>query len=183
MISKQCKNCGVTLQRKRWKNGSLESGFSKRMFCSRKCCGEFRAKENKCITPCASRKRAQRAYPVLPPCERCGSKKRVQRHHKDIKDALSVQFLCQSCHTAEDMMLGKWGRGPKSIKTCMICGSGFTNYTYTRAKTCSRECLSKIGRRNAMKRWHPESTASGPLETQSSRNARSEHSENCGTEQ
>jgi hypothetical protein len=105
------------------------------------------------LTKAASRKRAQRAYPQLPPCQACGSTVNVQRHHPNHEDALSVEFLCQRCHTCADQQYGKWGRGPKRTKVCVVCGGEFTNYTHSRVKTCSRTCLSELGRRNAFKRW------------------------------
>jgi hypothetical protein len=110
------------------------------------------------LTKAASRKRAQRAYPQVPPCQRCSSSVNVQRHHKNHQDALSVAFLCQTCHTTADQKLGKWGCGNKKPKVCVVCGGEFTNYTHTRVKTCGKECLSEIGRRNARKRWLTEST-------------------------
>ena len=105
------------------------------------------------LTKSAYRKQAQREYPILPPCQKCGSADRVQRHHPTLEDALCVEFLCQKCHTAEHQQSGSWGSGPKQVKVCVICGKEFTNYTHTRVKTCSRECLSDLGRINAFKRW------------------------------
>jgi 5-methylcytosine-specific restriction endonuclease McrA len=39
------------------------------------------------------------------------------------------------------------------MKTCAVCGKDFSDYSHIRAKTCSRGCLSELGRRNARKRW------------------------------
>src|SRR3990167_9383846 len=104
------------------------------------------------LTKAASRKRAQRAYPTKPPCQKCGNPENVQRHHPNHEDALSVEFLCQSCHTTADQELGRWGSGNRKPKTCVVCGSVFTNYSHSRVKTCGRACLSEIGRRNSLKR-------------------------------
>ena len=110
------------------------------------------------LTKAASRKRAQREYRTLPPCEKCGSTNGVQRHHPNLDDALFVEFLCQTCHTTEHVASGNWGCGPRQAKTCIVCGKAFTNYTHTRVKTCGQECLSEIGRINAFKRWRTEPT-------------------------
>lgn len=117
------------------------------------------------LTKHASRKRSQKLYPILPPCEECGSTERVQRHHDDYQKPEDVRFLCQSCHTKRDVARGTWGnylkkpggKRTKPYRTCPICGKSFNHYTHTRNKTCSKECLSELGRRNAMKRWHPKS--------------------------
>src|SRR5262245_14601185 len=105
------------------------------------------------LTKAASRKRAQRAYPVLPPCQHCGTTEKVQRHPPHHQNALSVVFLCRLCHAIAEGKSGKWGRGKRKIKVCVICGMEFTNYTHSRVKTCGKECLSEAGRRNANKRW------------------------------
>jgi len=118
------------------------------------------------LTKHASRKRSQRLFPVIQPCEECGTTERVQRHHEDYEKPEEVRFLCQSCHTKRDMERGIWGNHLKknyratrfkTPRTCPICGRSFSNYTHSRVKTCSRACLSELGRRNAMKRWHPDS--------------------------
>jgi protein-arginine kinase activator protein McsA len=116
----------------------------------------------------AIRKRAQRAYPTLPPCEKCGSTENVQRHHPDHAQPLLVKFLCQQCHTSEDADAGRWGRGKKKLKNCAVCGMEFAPSHSKKHKTCSAECLSAIGRLNALKRWRPGSIALNPSETPSS---------------
>jgi hypothetical protein len=105
------------------------------------------------LTKAASRKRAQRAFPKLTACAHCGSTSRLQRHHPDLSDALCVVILCQPCHAAEHVRHGTWGSGPRKPKTCVVCGKDFSDYSHIRAKTCSRACLSELGRRNARKRW------------------------------
>ena len=125
------------------------------------------------LTKAASRKRAQREYPTLPPCQRCGRKENVQRHHPNLDDALCVEFLCQKCHTTEHLTSGSWGCGPKRAKICTVCGKEFMNYTHTRVKTCGPKCLSEIGRINAYKRWRTEPTDLEALETPSCRKSQS----------
>ncbi len=112
------------------------------------------------LTKDVMRKRAQRAYPKLEECERCGATENLQRHHPDPNDALFVNILCQGCHTEDHLKDGSWGQGRKKIKTCVNCGKPFSNYSHTRVKTCGKNCLSELGRQNAYKRWHPESTDS-----------------------
>ena len=117
------------------------------------------------LTKHASRTRSQLMYPVVPPCQECGCAERVQRHHDDYQRPEEVMFLCQNCHTKRDKVRGTWGNYRKinckatrfkTPKTCPICGTVFINYSHSRVKTCSRECLSEMGRRNAFKRWRPE---------------------------
>lgn len=114
------------------------------------------------LTPSASRKRAQRAFPKPSACERCGTTSQLHRHHPNLQDATSVVILCQRCHAAEHVRRGDWGRGAKKPKTCVVCGREFSNYSHTRVKTCSPTCLSELGRQNARKRWGPESTDCEP---------------------
>jgi hypothetical protein len=57
------------------------------------------------ITVKGGRARALRMYPVLKPCESCGSKK-SERHHIDNNtannDRRNIRFLCRRCHMDED---------------------------------------------------------------------------------
>jgi len=108
------------------------------------------------VTKAASRKRAQRGYQELTACERCRSTSNLQRHHPDINDALTVDILCQPCHAAVHVARGTWGQGRKKTKVCVVCQKDFCNYSHSRVKTCSRICLSELGRRNANKRWGNE---------------------------
>ena len=105
------------------------------------------------VTKSALHKRAQRAYPQLIACVVCGTTSSLQRHHPNLNDALTVVILCQACHAREHVRLGTWGRGEKQAKTCAVCGKDFSDYSHTKVKTCSRTCLSELGRRNARKRW------------------------------
>src|SRR5688572_16575624 len=95
------------------------------------------------------RKLAQKAYPTLQPCEKCGSARRVQRHHDDLSKPLEVMFLCQSCHTERHHALGTWGMGIRSqwvgmsrTRSCTWCGKEF-EYERPRQTTCSRSCGNK----------------------------------------
>jgi protein-arginine kinase activator protein McsA len=120
------------------------------------------------LTKPASRKRAQRAFPTPTACEHCGSTSHLQRHHPNLQDATSVVILCQTCHAAEHVRLGTWGQGSKKPKTCVVCGTEFSDYSHVRVKTCSPTCLSELGRRNARKRWGNAMTDLAPSATPSS---------------
>ena len=57
----------------------------------------------------------------------------------------------------EHMKDGSWGKGLKPIQFCTICGKEFLPPDSHVHKTCSPECLSELGRVNAMKRWQSAS--------------------------
>lgn len=103
------------------------------------------------MKPNSARKAAQRAISVSF-CEMCGLKSGLQRHHPDILDPLNVVILCQPCHAAVHVADGTWGNGKKQPKKCVVCLRLF-DYRHSLNKTCSRECLSELGRMNARKRW------------------------------
>lgn len=108
------------------------------------------------ISKWAARKKAQRAIQTLESCEMCGATGvRLERHHEDYQKPLEVMILCPTCHSHREHENGQ--RKPKAAKTCPICGAVFTHYTHSRNRTCSRQCLSELGRINAKKRWHPTS--------------------------
>jgi hypothetical protein len=116
------------------------------------------------------RRQAQRMLPRLTRCEGCGTTTdRLERHHPEYDEPGIVVILCRPCHTKADQDAGYQPR--RKVKVCTICGSSFTNYTHSRAKTCSKRCLSEAGRRNAAKRWHPGSLnptfAESPAESRS----------------
>ena len=95
-------------------------------------------------------RRAQKAIEAIR-CERCPSTENLHRHHPNYDDPLNVIVLCRPCHDAEHVRL----RRPHRMKSCLICEKRFLPNHSKKHNTCSRECLSEIGRRNAMKRWHP----------------------------
>ncbi len=43
-------------------------------------------------------------------CEKCGSTKRVQWHHKDYTNPKEAIALCLNCHVKADKETGFWGR-------------------------------------------------------------------------
>jgi hypothetical protein len=99
----------------------------------------------------AINKRAQRAHPMMTKCERCGTTEGLTRHHPDYSEPERIEILCYGCHAKADRELGL--RRRKKPKLCGICGRTFTNYSHSRVKNCSPQCLSEAGRRNALKRW------------------------------
>lgn len=116
----------------------------------------------------ALRKRSQRSFAIDDEsCELCGSDINIQRHHPDPTSA-NFLIVCQKCHVEIHMKDGSWGRGLRKTKNCVICGSEFVPNHSKKHTTCSKPCLSELGKRNALKRWHPnESTDLKPSETQS----------------
>lgn len=103
------------------------------------------------LSGAAIRKRAQRAHPTLTQCEVCGSTERLHRHHPDYSKPEEIVVVCIHCHAKLDMRDGTGRR--KKPKVCTVCQATFTDYSHTRVKTCSRQCLSEAHRRAAMKRW------------------------------
>ncbi|HEY3414124.1 MAG TPA: hypothetical protein VGM51_13875 [Armatimonadota bacterium] len=101
----------------------------------------------------AVRKRAQRAVPAMTTCEDCGAVESLQRHHPDYSQPETVVILCQDCHAKRHVEAGTWGHGSKVPRSCAICGTEFIPKHSKKGITCSRPCLSELGRRNAQKRW------------------------------
>ena len=114
------------------------------------------------------RKRSQRIDALSGKhCEQCGATGNLQRHHPSYESE-SFIVLCQTCHAKLHVELGTWGRGPRQTKHCAICGREFVPHHSKNHKTCSRECLSEIGRRNAAKRWGGSSQTSPESRPESS---------------
>jgi len=103
------------------------------------------------------RKRTQRKLSVeKKQCENCGSTINLQRHHEEYNESGKVALLCQNCHKNLHYLQGNWGRGLKKIKNCKICGKEFLPNHSKNHNTCSKTCLSELGKRNANKRWHKD---------------------------
>lgn len=99
----------------------------------------------------AGRQRAQKLYKLPDNCERCGSTKSIERHHKD-ENTLNnapenIAFLCRKCHMIEDGRLEKL-RGEEAEITdliCAVCAKSFSVPTSRLKRTpnirfCSRAC-------------------------------------------
>ena len=98
------------------------------------------------------RKAAQRSVSLAgKACAECGSTHRLQRHHPDYTKPTHVVILCQACHVRADLEAGT--RKTKQPKVCKVCGKDFMPSHSKKHNTCNPECLSAIGRMNAMKRW------------------------------
>jgi hypothetical protein len=111
---KDCKHCGVRMERKLYPCGTLESiaALKVRKYCSRDCVKNSLILS---LKPKNSRKRARRLLPAGP-CSKCGTTIGVHVHHKDhdfTNNALeNLQRLCFDCHAREHRQ-----QGP-----CLYCG-------------------------------------------------------------
>jgi GntR family transcriptional regulator len=56
-----------------------------------------------------ARRLAQAAFPVLTECEHCHTADRLERHHPDPNEPLTITVLCKRCHVAEHQRTGTWG--------------------------------------------------------------------------
>jgi len=109
------------------------------------------------------RKRAQRGLPSLAgqKCEDCPATEGLERHHPNYSKPDEFRVLCADCHVKADLRDGS--RRKKQMKLCKVCGKPFLPSHSKKSNTCGRECLVEIGRRNALKRWHPNGQVeSGP---------------------
>jgi hypothetical protein len=147
-MTKVCASCMKPLERKR---GESMRDWTARKYCDRLC---FFARPLTGDPEARGRKRAQRKF-AAERCEFCGStEKRLSRHHKDgnsqNNDPNNIAILCLGCHSS--LHWEENYRPGRKAKACVICGEEFTDYTHSRVKTCSKKCLSELGRRNAAKR-------------------------------
>ena len=109
---KHCAYCGMEMHRVRFASGRLEdlSAFSRRKYCCRECMRKAFVKVGHNMqgyTPSHHTAR-KLAYVVLNreyKCERCGSTKNVDVHHKDgdrnNNTPENIALLCRSCHMKE----------------------------------------------------------------------------------
>ena len=106
----------------------------------------------------SARKAAQRAISLDgQKCSKCGTMDNLQRHHPDHTKKTDIMIMCQTCHTAEEMAAGKWGRGVIPIANCVICKKPFQPKRRRRAKLCGNpECRMAMGRRSSLIRWNSE---------------------------
>lgn len=153
--TKNCEQCSGLMIQPRWANGKLDSTFKSRRFCSIEC-----SRLSRLAMPsqekAAGRKRAQRMY-KLKPCVKCGTDQ-SQRHHKDgnpsNNSVNNIEFLCASCHAAEHIADGSWGK--KKVlapRNCPICGVSFQPRK-GRDKLCKeKSCSVEMGKRSAALRW------------------------------
>jgi hypothetical protein len=147
---KWCEACGKRLARKRSPGGALESNhsFRKRKYCNHACFWVVQSKKTmERPTTCMSlgRRRARRIKGPGP-CERCGSTRFIDVHHKN-RDELdnapeNLERLCRSCHHREHHKPG----------SCSVCGQrqralGFCPKHYERFKKHGDPSIVLVGGR------------------------------------
>lgn len=128
------------------------------------------------MTISAVRKASQRLEKLSgKSCTLCGSIEKLQRHHP-IYFPGNFMILCQKCHAYIHQKDGTWGHGRRKMRNCVVCGNDFVPKDSHVHKTCNPNCLSKLGRQNALKRWGTGLTALKLSATPSSRNVPSRSS-------
>lgn len=138
---KYCQFCGKRMHRIRFDSGRLEdlSAFVRRKYCSRECMKKAFVKvgqNEQDIGPAhhSARKIKYLIQGADMVCEKCGSTRNVEVHHKDgnyqNNSPENLMILCRSCHMKEHKPKGK----------CKICGKvchisqGMCNKHYLRWK-------------------------------------------------
>lgn len=121
---KYCEYCGQKMHRVRFNSGRLEdmTAFIRRKYCSRDCMRKAfikKGEDTKQGYSTAHHSSRMLAYIILEKeykCERCGSTRNVDVHHKDgnfsNNTPENLVVLCRSCHAKEHQH--------KSL--CKICG-------------------------------------------------------------
>jgi 5-methylcytosine-specific restriction endonuclease McrA len=148
-----CKYCGVSFQ---WNQPS-----KKRMFCSRKCAAKFNIRPgsehprwkggDRRRTWAVVKATAERVKEVGK-CERCGSIKHLQGHHKKHyalhpelrSDPSNIEVLCADCHSLEhpkarNALLRPRKRSGITI-ICPVCNELRYMRLSHKIKFCSRKC-------------------------------------------
>jgi len=132
---KYCSWCGERLERKRLKNGKLESllHFGKRKYCNRTCmAAAFDARESASDDWTTCHYHARKLVPEGC-CEICGSPNATDVHHKDGNHENNLpenlQRICRGCHLKQH----------RTKHYCMICGKpvkglGYCDKHYQRFK-------------------------------------------------
>lgn len=150
---KFCAACGKKLERKRLKNGQLESllHFGRRPYCDRLCMA--RAFREKPKTFKAARTGRQHASKLLPPgpCERCGKSDALDVHHRNrnpLDNSLeNLERLCRSCHYREH----------NPVRSCSLCGQphkglGYCEKHYQRFKKWGDPLAYKVNQHSPLVR-------------------------------
>ena len=124
---KYCLFCGRKLERKRLRNGRLETlhDFNRRKFCDQDCMAKDFSQRPVKDDPqyTVSHKRARRLIPSGP-CSKCGSPNASDVHHKNgnwrDNSLDNLERLCRSCHIKKH----------RQVKLCIICGKPQTGLGY-----------------------------------------------------
>lgn len=133
---KFCASCGTQSERRRERDGDLESllHFSRRKFCDMRCMARgFKGRFKAVVQPKEGRYRA-RTLKRRVRCEACGTQAgRLDVHHLDenpLNNALeNLTVLCRSCHLHQHKKRG----------ACSVCGNptkglGYCDKHYQRFK-------------------------------------------------
>lgn len=159
---KYCAYCGERMHRIRFDSGRLEdlSAFSRRKYCCRECMRKAFVKTGKNEQSSGGAHKSARLIKYLiegheRSCEKCGSTRNVEVHHKDgnyqNNTPDNLILLCRSCHMKE--------HNPKS--TCIICGKPAKGHGY-----CDKHLirLKKYGDPNHIP-WsqYKEKASKGPV--------------------
>lgn len=149
---KSCEQCGTPLERKRLRNGRLESllHFSRRKFCNRICFAQnLDARPSKSDSWSMTHYHARKIIPPGP-CQRCGKPSARDVHHKDgnhqNNSSENLERICRSCHNMEH----------KTPGSCVLCGNpqkglGYCNKHYLRFKKYGDPQASRIPPRKTCK--------------------------------
>ena len=133
---KFCEACGKQMERKRLKNGDLESllHFNKRPFCDRECMkAGFRARPKNHKPDARMGRYHARNIKGPGSCERCGKPDALDVHHRDENplnnSPENLERLCRGCHT----------RHHRPTISCSVCGKpqkglGYCEKHYQRFK-------------------------------------------------
>lgn len=164
-MTKKCIICGTVMIQPRWKNGDLDSSFSKRKFCSKKCYGISIMKKNPTLS--AIRKRYQRKISKNK-CAICGIDANLHVHHKDRNPKNNtkenIMILCSTCHAKVHIDEGTWGKRKRlKNKVCPICKTEFSPRKY-KSKLCKNKKCHREWSRISMIRFHEKMkrTSSNP---------------------
>ena len=144
--TRYCAYCGKAMERKRLKNGQLQSWlhYNKQKYCDRECMKKaFREKPKHGTSWMTLHYHARNLLPDGC-CEICGSDQNVDVHHIDgnpqNNDLSNLQRLCRKCHY----------RIHNPVKKCSICGEkvkgyGLCNKHYIRFKKYGNPLMGKKG--------------------------------------
>ena len=144
---KHCQYCGKQMQRKRRKNGQLESNleFGRRKYCDRTCMAAAFGQRPKKVNPSwmTAHYHARKICPPGP-CEICGADVPTEVHHKNgnwqDNSPTNLIRVCRSCHLKQHKQKG----------VCKICGKpvkglGYCEKHYQRYKKYGNPLMTAYG--------------------------------------